>query len=91
MVLRGGAGGSRCFVSRSGERRSIGANFRLGSLRDAVFHSAFTEHRFGIDASLASRASFADCFAIELAARVIGTILAADHHEFDALVRQPEF
>jgi PIN domain nuclease of toxin-antitoxin system len=34
------------------------------------------------------RVSLADCFAIELAARLRGTVLTADHHEFDALAER---
>lgn len=35
--------------------------------------------------------SLADCFAIELAERVQGTIPTADHHEFDVLAGQQEY
>jgi hypothetical protein len=34
------------------------------------------------------RISLADCFAIELTARLQGVILTADHHEFDVLAAQ---
>jgi hypothetical protein len=37
------------------------------------------------------RVSLADCFAIELAARLRATILTADHHEFDVLAEQSEY
>ncbi len=56
-----------------------------GSLTPVVWQAAGT-----LKARL-RRVSLADCFALELAARLDATILTADHHEFDALAAQPEY
>lgn len=56
-----------------------------GSLAPPVWQAAGT-----LKARL-RRVSLADCFAIELAERLQGTILTADHHEFDVLAGQQEY
>jgi len=63
---------------------------RMGVIEDASLAPPVGQAAGTLKARL-RRVSLADCFAIELAERVQGTILTADHHEFDALARQPEF
>ncbi|MSV30751.1 MAG: type II toxin-antitoxin system VapC family toxin [Bryobacterales bacterium] len=57
---------------------------RMGVIEDASLAPSVWQAAGTLKARL-RRVSLADCFAIELAERVQGTILTADHHEFDAL------
>jgi len=60
---------------------------RLGVIEDANLASDVWQAAGTLKANL-RRVSLADCFAIELAERLKGAILTADHHEFDALAGQ---
>lgn len=62
----------------------------LGVIEDASLAPAVWQAAGTLKARL-RRVSLADCFAIELAARLEATILTADHHEFDILAAQPEY
>ena len=63
---------------------------QVGVIEDANLHALVWQAAGTLKANL-RRVSLADCFAIELAARLNATILAADHHEFDVLAEQPEY
>ena len=63
---------------------------RIGVTEDANLAPGVWQGAGTLKANL-RRVSLADCFAIELAERMRGTILTADHHEFDALVGQPRY
>ncbi|MFN7924801.1 MAG: PIN domain-containing protein [Bryobacteraceae bacterium] len=62
----------------------------LGVIEDASLAPVVWQAAGTLKARL-RRVSLADCFAIELAARLEATILTADHHEFDALAAQPDY
>jgi len=70
--------------------RAVSDLTRLGVMEDASLVPRVWQAAGTLKARL-RRVSLADCFAIELAERVQGTILTADHHEFDALAGQTEF
>lgn len=57
---------------------------RVGVIEDANLSSGVWQAAGTLKADL-RRVSLADCFAIELADRLNGTILTSDHHEFDVL------
>jgi len=70
--------------------RAIADLAQVGVIEDASLPAVVWQAAGALKARL-RRVSLADCFAIELAARLRGTILTADHHEFDVLAEQPEY
>ncbi len=62
----------------------------LGVIEDGSLSVAVWQDAGALKARL-RRVSLADCFAIELAERLKGTILTADHHEFDALAQHSQY
>lgn len=60
---------------------------RVGIIEDSRMSSANWQAA-GVLKSTLRRVSLVDCFAIELTQRVEGTLLTADHHEFDTLARK---
>ena len=63
---------------------------QVGVIEDANASAVVWQAAGTLKANL-RRVSLADCFAIELAARLRATILTADHHEFDVLAEQSEY
>lgn len=59
----------------------------LGVIEDANLTPDVWKAAGSLKATL-RRVSLADCFTIELAERLKGVILTADHHEFDVLAEQ---
>lgn len=59
---------------------------RIGVVEDSTVTGAW--QRAGALKAVYRRVSLADCFAIELVRRTGGSLLTADHHEFDALMEQ---
>lgn len=62
----------------------------IGVIEDTNLSSAVWQAAGTLKADL-RRVSLADCFAIELTKRLKGTILTADHHEFDVLAEQSSY
>jgi PIN domain nuclease of toxin-antitoxin system len=61
----------------------------LGVIEDSDLSTSVWQAAGRLKANL-RRVSLADCFALQLADRLHGTILTADHHEFDVLAVQPD-
>lgn len=77
-----------CRVSGRKEAMNAVLDLRsLGVVEDADLSIA-TWQAAGVLKARHRRVSLADCFALELAERLGGVILTADHHEFDVLVAQ---
>lgn len=59
----------------------------VGVIEDANLAAQVWQGAATLKARL-GRISLADCFALELTGRLAGTLVTADHHEFDAIARQ---